>query len=329
MNADIELKRLRHLVLLGEELNFTRAAARANLSQTAFSRSIQALEAAFGLRVFDRGTRSVRATAAGRQVLERARDLLASARDLAHEVDGVAQADGGELSFGATLMAIDGVLSGVLPALRQQSPKLVLRVQVGHWQSLHRHLLHERIELFVGYPGPLAQDADFKVTPLATQAASIFCRAGHPLAAVRQPGVRQVPAYPWATVLLPEELVARLRGLFGAGRAAPLPVALHCDNQTLLREAMMTSDTLLFTWGSWLAADVRAGAAVDLGRRLRPALPSEAMGLECAIVQRAGRTASPAAQRLLTLITGGETRPRRRAPPGGASGAVARRGRWA
>ncbi len=312
MNADIDLRRLRHLVLLDEELNFTRAAARANLSQTAFSRSIQALEAGFGLRVFDRGTRSVRVTAAGRQVLERARELLARARDLALEVEGVAQADGGELAFGATLMAIDGVLGGVLPALRQQSPKLTLRVEVGYWHSLLQHLQQERIELFVGYPGPTVNDPDFTVTPLARQSASIFCRADHPLAAVRQPSARQVPAYPWAMVQLPDALAVRLRGVFGAGSRAPLPLALSCDNQTVLREAMLTSDTLLFTWSAWMAGDVRAGAAVDLGRRLRPALPADMMGLDCAIVQRAGRTASPAAQRLVALLTGGGPEPRSR-----------------
>lgn len=50
MRASINLKHLRHLELLAEELNFSRAAERANLSQTAFSRSIQALETEFGLR---------------------------------------------------------------------------------------------------------------------------------------------------------------------------------------------------------------------------------------------------------------------------------------
>lgn len=87
MNTSIEFKRLQHLVLLAEELNFSRAAERACLSQTAFSRSIQSLEAEFGLRLFDRGTRWVQPTTTGRHLAERARELLARARDLAQEVD--------------------------------------------------------------------------------------------------------------------------------------------------------------------------------------------------------------------------------------------------
>jgi DNA-binding transcriptional LysR family regulator len=302
MSAEIELKRLRHLVLLGEELNFTRAAERANLSQTAFSRSIQAIEAGFGVRVFDRGTRHVRVTAAGQRVIERARGLLSRARDLAREIDGIAHAEGGELSLGASLMAIDGVLGGVLPALRQLSPGLTLRVEVGQWQLLQQHLQQERIELFVGYPGPLAQDPEFAVTPLARQPASIFCRAGHPLASVRCPSPLQVPTYPWAFIQLPEAFAVRLRELLGVQPPAPLPVSLSCDNQSLLREAMLSSETILFTWSSWMQDDVRSGAAVDLGQKLRPALPGDLMGLECAIVQLADRTASPGAQRLVKLL---------------------------
>lgn len=311
MNAEIELKRLRHFVLLAEELNFTRAAERANLSQTAFSRSIQALEAGFGLRVFDRGTRSVRITATGRQLVARARELLAHAKDIAHEIDCIAQADGGELSFGASLMAIDGVLRGVLPALKQQSPGLKLNVEVSQWQLLQQHLEQERIELFVGYPGPLAQNPDFAVMPLAPQPASIFCRAGHPLAeSGRHPSPKQVPGFPWAMVQLPDALGLQLHALFGLTGSAPSPLALSCDNQALLREAMLTSNTLLFTWSSWLLADVQAGAVVDLGTRLRPALPREAMELGCAVVQLAGRTASPGAQRLIGLIATDGSAPR-------------------
>lgn len=304
MNAGIELKRLQQLVLLAEELNFTRAAARAHLSQTAFSRSIQALEDGFGLRLFDRGTRSVTVTAAGRQLVARARSLLAQADDLVREIDSVAQAGGGELSFGATLMAIDGVLRGVLPLLRKHSPGLKLKVEVGQWQLLQQHLEKERIEFFVGHPGPLAGSAEFAVTPLAPQPASIFCRPGHPLAAPgRRPGPNKVAGYPWAVVQMPDGLGGRLRDLFGIGAGAALPVALSCDNQTLLREAVLSSDILLFTWSSWLLADVRDAALVDLGARLRPALPREAMQLACAVVQRAGRTPSPAARRLIGLLS--------------------------
>lgn len=306
MDTSIDLKRLQHLVLLAEELNFSRAAERACLSQTAFSRSIQALEAEFGIRLFDRGTRSVQATAAGLHLIARARELLARARDLAREVDCLAQGEGGELNFGASLLAVDGVLRGVLPLLKLQSPGLRLNVEVSQWQILLQHLEQEGIEFFVAYPDQLARDPRFAVTALPPQPASIYCRAGHPLVmADKRPKPQQLPGYPWAAVKLADAIAERLRALFSMAPGSALPLALSCDNLALLRETTLASDTLLFTWSAWLEADLRDGTLVDLGERLRPALPRQEMQLSCAIVQLAGRTASPAAQRLMGLIVAG------------------------
>lgn len=304
MDTPIDLKRLQHLVFLAEERNFTRAAERANLSQTAFSRSIQVLEAGFGLRVFDRDTRSVQLSMAGRQLVERARALLANARDFANEIDGIAQADGGALSMGVSLLAADGALPGVLPLLRQRSPRLSLNIQVGNWQLLQEYLEHERIEFFIAHAGSLAQDPRFTVIPLTPQPASIYCRAGHPLVLpeTTPPKPAQLLAYPWAAVAPLHDLADTLRKLFSTAPGEPLPLALTCAHQALLREAMLTSDTLLLTWRAWLQADLLAGTVVDLGGRLYPPLPSEAMQLDCAIVYLTGRTLSPGASRLIDLI---------------------------
>ena len=304
MGAPIDLKRLQHLLFLAEERSFTRAAERANLSQTAFSRSIQALEAGFGLKVFDRDTRSVQLSMAGRQLVERARALLANARDFANEIDSIAKADGGELSIGISLLAVDGALHGVLPLLRQRSPRLSLNIQVGNWQLLQEHLEHERIEFFIARAGSLGQDLRFTVIPLTPQRASIYCRAGHPLVLPEKsaPQSTRLLGYPWAAAVPLHDLADKLRSLLGIAPGTPLPFALTCGNQALLREAMLTSDTLLLTWSAWLQADLRAGAVIDLGERLHPPLPSEAMQLDCALVFLAGRTLSPGALRLVDLI---------------------------
>ncbi|TEA72261.1 LysR family transcriptional regulator [Allopusillimonas ginsengisoli] len=305
MNTDIELKRLRHFVLLAEERNFTRAAERANLSQTAFSRSILALEERLNVRVFDRGTRSVHLTAAGQQLVAKARQLLEQARNLVLDVEGIANADGGELSFGASLMAVDGVLNGLLPELMRQSPRLTVNVEVNHWRQLQQHLEQERIEFFVSYPGSLLDNSDFTVTSLPAIPSSVFCRPGHPLlSADAQPSPRDLPNYRWATVQLRDAAAKRMQALFGMSANSPLPLALTSNNLSLLREATLSSDMLLFTWDSWLQADVAAGTIIDLGQKLRPALPQKAMKLDFAIIQLKDRTASPAARRMIDLIKG-------------------------
>lgn len=305
MKTDLDLKGLRHFVLLAEECNFTRAAERANLSQTAFSRSILAFEERLGVRVFDRGTRSVHLTATGQQLLVKARQLLEQARDLTRDVEGIANADGGELSFGASLMAVDGVLNGLLPELRRQSPQLTVNVEVNNWRLLQQLLEQGRIEFFVSYPGSLSDNTNFTVTSLPVIPSSVFCRHGHPLLCTgEQPTPLDLPNFSWAAVQLRDAAAKRMQALFGLPDNTPLPLALTSNNLSLLRETTLNSDMLLFTWNSWLQADVARGVIVDLGQRLRPALPPKAMEIDFAIIQLKGRTPSPAAQRMINLIKG-------------------------
>jgi LysR family transcriptional regulator, carnitine catabolism transcriptional activator len=72
---NISTRDLEAFLSLADLQNFTRAAARAHLSPSAFSTRIASLEAALGSRLFDRTTRSVELTQAGALFLESARRL--------------------------------------------------------------------------------------------------------------------------------------------------------------------------------------------------------------------------------------------------------------
>ena len=74
------------MLFLAEELNFSRAAKRAYLTQSAFSRSIQAAETQAGVKFFDRTRRSVKPTSVGKRIIERGRSILSEARDLDREI---------------------------------------------------------------------------------------------------------------------------------------------------------------------------------------------------------------------------------------------------
>ena len=77
--VDVEMRHLRALVTVAEELNFTRAAERLHLSQQALSGQIRQLEDRVGTRLVERDTRRVALTAAGVTLCEQARPLLSTA----------------------------------------------------------------------------------------------------------------------------------------------------------------------------------------------------------------------------------------------------------
>jgi len=65
----VELSQVRYFVTLCGSLNFTRAAEQCNVTQPAFSRAIQSLEAEFGGRLLLRARNMTRLTELGREIL--------------------------------------------------------------------------------------------------------------------------------------------------------------------------------------------------------------------------------------------------------------------
>jgi len=93
----MDVRQLEYFVAVVEELNFTRAAARCHVAQSALSYQIARLEREHGVTLLERTSRSVRVAAAGELLFHRARAVL-------DELD-VARAELAELA---------GVISGRL-----------------------------------------------------------------------------------------------------------------------------------------------------------------------------------------------------------------------
>ena len=87
----MDLKQLEYFVAVAEELNFTRAAERLYAVQSTVSSGIRSLETELKATLFDRSTRQVSLSAAGRAFLPEARAALAAlerARESVQEVSG-------------------------------------------------------------------------------------------------------------------------------------------------------------------------------------------------------------------------------------------------
>jgi len=76
----MELRHLRYFVAAAEELSLRRAAHRLHLSQPALSLQISELEDELGLKLFERNSRGVELTEAGRAFLLGGRRVLAAAK---------------------------------------------------------------------------------------------------------------------------------------------------------------------------------------------------------------------------------------------------------
>ena len=73
---NIEIRHLRYFLRVAEELHFGRAAEMLGVSQAPLSQQIRQLEERMGVRLFDRTTRTVRLTPAGKVLYDKAQEVL-------------------------------------------------------------------------------------------------------------------------------------------------------------------------------------------------------------------------------------------------------------
>lgn len=120
----MELRHLKAFVIVAEELNFRRAAARLHMSQPPLSQQIKRLEAEVGVRLLQRTTRQVALTAAGEAFLHEARKTLKSAREAPRVARQAAAGQIGELRLGFSGPTSYEVLLLIVRKFRERYPQV-------------------------------------------------------------------------------------------------------------------------------------------------------------------------------------------------------------
>ena len=105
-------------VAVAEELHFSRAAHRRNLSQPALSKQIRQLESLLGLRLFERDRRSVRLTPEGAALISCAQPVIAALAGFEECAGQLRRGAAGRLRVGFTPSAPHQVLPALLRAFR-------------------------------------------------------------------------------------------------------------------------------------------------------------------------------------------------------------------
>jgi DNA-binding transcriptional LysR family regulator len=204
----LELRHLRAFAAVAEDLHFGRAAARLALSQPALSLQIRQLEAVVDATLFDRHSRRVALTDAGRVLREASARLL---RDVEAAVAATRQASAGQtgelrVGFGPTLML--STLAQVVRAYRTRHP--AVHVDLRELPTADQIAALLRGDLDIGFVRGAEADPRLHVESFAREPLVIALNRDHALATSARVPVAALAAEPW--VLFPRTIAPLLHG---------------------------------------------------------------------------------------------------------------------
>ncbi|MEV7691578.1 LysR substrate-binding domain-containing protein [Streptomyces bungoensis] len=175
------LAQLTSFVAVAEELHFTRAAERLNMTQPPLSRQIQLLENDLGVQLLDRTNRTVRLTPAGRTFLTEARRILNQSEHAALAVHRVSTGETGAIAVGFTAASAYSALGSLLETAQAALPGVEILLQELVTRDQLEALGDGSLDL--GLARPSATGPDLVSRPAVREGLVAALPAGHRLAA--------------------------------------------------------------------------------------------------------------------------------------------------
>lgn len=178
----MELRHLRYFLAVAEELNFTRAAERLNISQPPLTQQIKALEAELGVALIDRSAYRIELTDAGRAFATEAARILGDVRSAVQLAQRAAAGAVGRVRVGFTESAsFNPRVTESLRAFRSSYPEVEVSLEEHQSIALAAGLREGRLDVAFLRP-PLRTDEDLAFDLLEEEQLVVALPTGHRLA---------------------------------------------------------------------------------------------------------------------------------------------------
>ena len=284
----MNIKQLEHLLAVADSRSFSRAAERLFITQSALSRSIQALEEDLGALLFDRIGKRIELTPLGTHVVARAARLVRDAGELQRSVDIFRQGEGGRMRIGLGPGPAAMLMTPLLCHMAAEHPQVQVAITRGPSELQLMQLRAGLLDALVLDARSVVPAPDLVTEAIAGLRTCFACRAGHPLAGHETVALAQVLAYPVASTPLSDETARWLVDLYGLEAVPERMITLQCEDVGSLVSAAERSQAVFLGLAAAVREGIAAGTLVELP--VRPLLDVTA---RFAYVTLAGRTEAP------------------------------------
>ena len=290
----METKWLEDFVSLAETRSFSRSAQLRHVTQPAFSRRIQALEAWAGTDLVDRSSYPTRLTPAGETLYAQSLEMLQALQNTRAMLRGHASAGQDVIEFAVPHTLAFTFFPAWVSSLREAFGPLKSRLIALNVHDAAMRLVEGSCDLLIAYhhpSQPLQLDADrYEMMTLGEESLASYCRPdaqGEPMFRLPGRATHPLPYLGYA----PGAYLGRLTDLLlkQAGTAIHLDRVYETDMAEGLKVMALEGHGVAFLPHSAVRKELRA-------RKLVSAAPAELAGLEIAMEVRAYRERPSARQ---------------------------------
>lgn len=187
---DTEL--LRDFVCVARTLNYREASERLYISQSALSRRIHTLEEELGVILFERNTRSVKMTAAGKACFAGAQKVLNAADEMLMQIQLVTSGTHGSLNIGYCETGNNPYIASLLKEMKEHYPEIKIRVYEEDISALRRDILNGTADALMLLQPTVSDLPGMAYQVIKPEVPCILLPAGHPLAGCETIRIAQI-----------------------------------------------------------------------------------------------------------------------------------------
>jgi DNA-binding transcriptional LysR family regulator len=242
----MNLRHLEHWLALADTGSFSRAAEKLHITQSALSRSIQALEEDLGGPLVDRVGKKNELTPLGRSVLERARRIVHEAQELKQGAALLQQGGLGTLRVGLGSGPGAMLMTPWLVYMAKHHPTVQVTVSRGSTELQLTQLRERQLDALVVDVRRVEAAPDLKMTQVVEMRAGFVCRQGHPLLERAAQGLPfdALLSYPIASIELSQEVARLLVDHYGQQANPAQMTTLQCEDIASLLDVVGQTDAI-------------------------------------------------------------------------------------
>jgi DNA-binding transcriptional LysR family regulator len=286
----MNLRHLEHWLALADTGSFSRAAEKLHITQSALSRSIQALEEDLGGPLVDRVGKKNELTPLGRSVLERARRIVHEAQELKQGAALLQQGGLGALRVGLGSGPGAMLMTPWLVYMAKHHPTVQVTVSRGSTELQLTQLRERQLDALVVDVRRVEAAPDLKMTQVVEMRAGFVCRQGHPLLERAAKGLPfdALLSYPIASIQLSQEVARLLVDHYGPQANPAQMTTLQCEDIASLLDVVGQTDAIYLG----IVGAAREGLAQGRLVELPMQIPLKGQA-RLALITLAGRTELP------------------------------------